>query len=167
MFVPVRRYFLFSEPADYFFFSGYVPTGRLVSVKKFSENIMNFAHRRILIHIYFLYYYSAFLVYFFIVENRVEIEVGNQLENLRQFFFLRLGPISRVFLACESVILRAQRVKFFGDGSGARSFRGSFEHQMFKKMGTPVYFFCFVFRAGFNQNQSRRRESFPRRQNKP
>src|SRR3989338_5832378 len=115
MFVPVRRYFLFSEPADYFFFSGYVPTGRLVSVKKFSENIMNFAHRRILIHIYFLYYYSAFLVYFFIIENRIEIKVGNQL----------------------------------------------------KKMGNPVYFFCFVFRAGFNQNQSRRRESFPRRQNKP
>ena len=113
--------------------------------------------RHILIHADFFDDDAFFFGDFAGIEKRMIVHVGNDVETNIEMTRVGFGIIAGVFLAGESIVLRADRVKLARNVNGLRPRRRPFENHVLEKMGNAVGRFGLILRAGFDHDKYRHR----------
>ena len=94
-----------------FFRARYVPPCRLISVKQSHKNFLNFPMGQIFIHIDFLYDDPFFFFNFILIENGIQIHIGDDIKKHIQMLEICFSVIAGILLRSESVVLRPNAVQ--------------------------------------------------------
>jgi hypothetical protein len=107
------------------------------------EQIMNVIVRGILYHLNLLKDDHSLLLHVFIIDERMEENVGKEIDGKRQIFVDHFGIKTGVFPSCKCIERSADGVNLFGDVESGSSLC-PFEKKVFNEMGDPIFLRRFI-----------------------